>query len=246
MTGHRRLAAPRLALVLTALLLAGGCGSGSSDEASSAPTTTTAATTPEQPTTTTTAPASAPEPSSSTTTSVPATAALARRPNPTTSSSAPAPATRKAPATTTTTEWHVPAENLVPGSPPQWSTWTPPSTVQAVVVNPWTPAPGVEMSPPYQAPAVGPVEYVGCTRQNANNLWMVQVRATLTGGRYWRFPSSASGNTGIFSSIHQSIVGDEFDPDGFDGTLTYVTVETGAGAREDVPVSPHLRFHCAP
>jgi hypothetical protein len=102
------------------------------------------------------------------------------------------------------------------------------------------------MTPPYEAPALaGAVEYVSCTRYNDNNLWQVTVRATLTGGRYWRFPASASGNTGFFQSIHQSRVGVEFDPDGFDGTISYVTVETGDGAREDVPISP-LGFHCAP
>jgi hypothetical protein len=103
------------------------------------------------------------------------------------------------------------------------------------------------MTPPYEAPTVvGPVEYVDCTRRNENNLWQVTVRATLTGGRYWRFPGSATGNTGLFPSIHQSMVGLEFDPDGFDGSISYVTVETGDGTPVDVPFSPPLEYHCAP
>ncbi len=234
-----------------AILAAAGCSRGGSDEASTPMTTTfrSIVTDTTAAPTTTTAPAAASAGTSSTTT----TGAPARRPAPTTSSSATAPAARraptpKAPSTTVTTQWQVPAENLVPGPGPQFSTWTPPSDLApGSVQNVWTAAPGVEMTPPFQAPTlVGSVEYVGCTRHNDNNLWWVTVRATLTGGRYWRFPSLAGGNTGFFHSIHQSMVGLEFDPDGFDGTISYVTVETGDGKREDVPVSPPLKFQCAP
>lgn len=247
----RRLSALFSRLFLgAAILAAAGCGRGGSDEASTTMTTTfrsMVTDTTAAPTTATAAAASAG--TSSTTT----TAASARRPAPTTSSSATAPAARraptpKAPSTTVTTQWQVPAENLVPGPGPQFSTWTPPSDLGPVTVhNIWTPATGVEMTPPYQAPTlVGSVEYVGCIRHNDNNLWNVTVRATLTGGRYWRFPGSANGNLGTFQSIHQSMVGLEFDPDGFDGMITNVAVETGDGKREEVTVSPPLKFHCAP
>ena len=245
--------APLARLLLGAAMLVGaGCSPGGSDEASTTITTTyrsvVTATTVEPTTTTGTAVAAAAETSSTTTTTAPA-----RRAAPPTSSSSTAPAALRSPApkastTTTATQTEVPAENLVPGSGPQFSTWTPPSDLAPSGVHTiWTPAPGVEMTPPYQAPAlVGPAEYVGCTRHNDNNLWHVTVRATLTGGRYWRFPGSANGNTGLFSSIHQSMVGLEFDPDGFEGTISYVKIETGDGKHEDVPISPPLTFHCVP
>jgi len=72
----------------------------------------------------------------------------------------------------------------------------------------------------------------------------VTARATLSGGRYWRFPGQASGMTGTFQYNFAGIVGQPVDPNGFDGWISYLTVETGAGTREDVTVSPQVKFHC--
>jgi len=110
----------------------------------------------------------------------------------------------------------------------------------------WTAAPGVEMTPPYAAPTlVGAVEYLGCTRRGDDNVWEVRARATLTGGRYWRFPGPATGHTGIFTSIHAGFAGQPADPNGFDGWITSVSAETGAGKPEEVKVSPPVAFHCS-
>jgi hypothetical protein len=113
-----------------------------------------------------------------------------------------------------------------------------------VVHTVWTPALGVEMTPPYEAPTVTAADYLGCTRQGSDNMFLVRARATLTGGRYWRFPGAANGTTGIFEYTYAGIVGQPVDPKGFDGTISYVTVETGDGTHKNVDVSPPVKFHC--
>jgi hypothetical protein len=224
--------------MLGTVVLAGvGCRAGDPGSRSGAALATTSSTgTDAEQTTTTSAGTMSPATSSSTIT----TAAPGRRPA-TPSSSATAP---QAPSTTTTTEWDVPDENLRPTEDPDPEPWTPPSTEPPVVHTVWTPALGVEMTPPYEAPTVTAADYLGCTRQGSDNMFLVRARATLTGGRYWRFPGAANGTTGIFEYTYAGIVGQPVDPKGFDGTIGYVTVETGDGTHKNVDVSPPVTFHC--
>jgi hypothetical protein len=247
MTGScRALAVAARVMLGTAVLAGAGCSAGgpvarSGGAAAPGVTSTSGAVTPAD---TPTPGGTAPVPASTTTTAVP------RRPTaPTTSSStkpAAGPAPAQAPSTTTSTEWQVPDENLepTPDSDADPDPWVPPSTQPPPVHTTWTPAIGVEMTPPYEPPTVTAADYLGCTRRGGDNVFIVRARATLSGGRYWRFPGAANGTTGIFEKTYAGIVGRPVDPKGFDGSISYVTVETGDGTHKNVPVSPEIRFHC--
>ena len=183
------------------------------------------------PTTTTQAPAVLPSPS---------TTAATRRPTP----------GRATPTSTTATTlppaFEVPAENLRPSPPPPPPVWTPPSTSPPVVVYPWTVPDGVDQTPPYEAPVVSDATYLGCTRVPDPQVarWTVEVRATVTGGRYWQFPGSAPGNTATFGLNFANIAGQPADPNGFDGWITYVPVRLPSGGTEMPSVWPQVKFHC--
>lgn len=169
--------------------------------------------------------------------------------------SAPAPARRapgpRAPSSTTTTlppAFQVPAENLLPSPAPVPLPWTPPSTAPPVIHTIWTPAPGVETTPPYIAPTVESVKYLDCTRLADPDVarWTVRVQATLTGGRYWQFPGQATGNTAIFELNLANIVGQPADPNGFDSWIWQLPVRLPSDAAEQVQVWPQVKYHCSP
>jgi hypothetical protein len=101
--------------------------------------------------------------------------------------------------TTLAPAWTPSQESLVavpnPGPAPLPST-----TTTFVVMNPDRTAPGVELTPPYQSPTVTWVGPVTCTeRPEAPDNYTLSFTASLTGGRYWIYPSG--GGNGHLSSF---------------------------------------------
>jgi hypothetical protein len=179
-------------MVTAALLLLAACSSRSGDRP--------AAQTPSESPSTTNGDAAAV--TTTTTGSVPSGTALTS--STTTRSNVTSPSFR--PAVTTTTsppEYSVPDDNAAPLPRPEpfsgvvvattTTTMGPP-----VVAQNGASAPGVVLTPPYEAPMVTSLGYVGC-QPSSSRAGLITVTATLTGGRFWLFPEEADGNRGTFT-----------------------------------------------
>jgi hypothetical protein len=152
------------------------------------------------------------------------------------------PTTTKATVRVTTTTlppaWQPSPESLVAVPNPRPAP-LPSTTTTVVVMNPDKTAPGVQMTPPYEAPTVTSVGPVTCTRRpEAPNHYNLSFTATLVGGRYWTYPSG--GGNGHTSSLSNQSVGNlSGRPEPFEFLLDSLTVRTPDSAN---PVSVPIRF----
>jgi hypothetical protein len=105
-------------------------------------------------------------------------------------------------------------------------------------------APGVVLTPPYEAPMVTSLGYVGC-QPSSSRAGLITVTATLTGGRFWLFPEEADGNRGTFTVNYLGRTDDAVTADGFDGDVTDLFLRFPSGGGTYVSVNPPFPFHCS-
>ncbi|MGH9022905.1 MAG: hypothetical protein ACRDV9_07380 [Acidimicrobiia bacterium] len=108
--------------------------------------------------------------------------------------------------------------------------------------------PGVEMTPPYEAPTVTSVENLSCVANpHSASSWDVRFNATLVGGRYWTYPEIFLDRVGTFALtiFYARQGGGPAGEEGFGVVLQSLPVQSPSSSLSIyVPISPPISVRC--